>query len=128
MHQLLSRRLCRAFYTHYLKYADADLFGLWQSVYLVIYVVLGGTRFLFGPVVGSFLLIVLVELLRGLPYVPDNKASAVEAVVYAVLLIVMIFLLPRGILSIGESPRLIRARPSPGPARPELETSRGLAE
>lgn len=97
--------LAGAFYTHYLLYADADLFGLWQSVYLVIYVVLGGTRYLMGPVVGSFVLIVLVELLRGLPYLPENKAAAIQAVIYAVLLILMIFLLPRGLLSLGEVAR-----------------------
>ena len=114
-----------AFYTHYLLYADADLLGLWTSVYLVIYVVLGGTRYVFGPLVGSFCLVVLVELLRDLPFLPDNKASAIEAVAYAILLIGMIFLAPRGLLSIVETVRtnLAISRPKPLTVGPELEAS-----
>jgi branched-chain amino acid transport system permease protein len=94
-----------AFYSHYLQFADPNLWGLWQAVYLVIYVILGGAKYLLGPVVGSFALIVLVELIQSTPLyrvLPDGQALAILAIIYAIVMLLMIFLLPGGILSLGE--------------------------
>jgi branched-chain amino acid transport system permease protein len=97
--------LAGAFYSHYLLYADANLWGLWESVYFVIFVIFGGITYFWGPLLGAFTLLVLVELIRATPLwssISLDKALAIQPVVYALLLISVIIALPRGLLSLAE--------------------------
>jgi branched-chain amino acid transport system permease protein len=91
--------LVGAISAHYYTIVHPDFFGVWQSIYLVAYVIIGGVGSVFGPIIGSFLLIITFELLR--------SAQAYQAVTYAALMIVVILFLPGGIISLGP---LISAR------------------
>ncbi len=64
-----------------------------DSVNFLLYCFLGGLSYLFGPVVGAFLLVIAFELL--------NAIQEYQALIYGVLMIACMLWLPNGILSLG---------------------------
>ena len=64
-----------------------------DSVNFMLYCFLGGLDFVFGPVVGAFLLVISFELLHDL--------QQYQALIYGVLMISCILWLPNGILSLA---------------------------
>jgi branched-chain amino acid transport system permease protein len=89
-------------------------YSVTDSVYFMLYCFLGGLDFIFGAVVGAFLLVISFELLHDL--------QEYQALIYGVLMISCILWLPNGILSlslrrapdqaeevVGEQPRPERA-------------------
>jgi len=63
-----------------------------DSVNFLLYCFLGGLSYIFGPVVGAFLLVISFELLQA--------AQQYQALIYGVLMIVCMLWLPNGILSL----------------------------
>ena len=82
-----------SFYAHYLILAHPDAFSLWDSIYAVAYVVIGGTSTVLGPILGTALLVGGFELLR--------EASAYQTVGYALILLLVTRFLPGGLISLG---------------------------
>lgn len=70
-----------------------------DSINFMLYCFLGGLEWVIGPVVGSFLLIVVFQLLSAI--------QSYQVLLYAILMIVVMLFLPNGILSL---PRVISAR------------------
>lgn len=68
-----------------------------DSVYFMLYCFLGGLDFIFGAVVGTFLLVVSFELL--------HEFQRYQALIYGVLMITFMLLLPNGILSLLQPQR-----------------------
>ena len=64
-----------------------------DSVNFMLYCFLGGLSYIFGPVVGAFLLVIAFELL--------HSVQDYQALIYGVLMIVCMLWLPNGILSLG---------------------------
>jgi len=56
--------LAGALFTHQQGYIVSDTFSFDKSVELLVYVILGGARSLYGPVLGTAVLVVLPELLK----------------------------------------------------------------
>jgi branched-chain amino acid transport system permease protein len=56
--------LAGALFTHQQGYIVSDTFSFDKSVELLVFVILGGAGTLFGPVLGTFALVVLPELLK----------------------------------------------------------------
>jgi len=69
-----------------------------DSINFMLYCFLGGLEWVIGPVVGSFLLIVVFQLLSAI--------QRFQTLLYAILMIVVMLFLPNGILSL---PRVIAA-------------------
>lgn len=89
--------LAGSFYAHYMSYLDPDYFTLMTSVTIQVYAVVGGIfNFISGPLVGTILLSLLVQYLRGW--------IIYEAIIYGVILIIVGLFLPRGLVSL---PRLL---------------------
>ena len=108
-----------SFYAHYLILAHPDAFSLWDSIYAVAYVVIGGTSTVLGPILGTALLIGGFELLR--------EASAYQTVGYALILLLVTRFLPGGLISLGPISTQFVARRRHGVyASGEDRTSRGL--
>jgi branched-chain amino acid transport system permease protein len=59
----------------------------------MLYCFLGGLSYIFGPVVGAFLLVIAFELL--------HAVQDYQALIYGILMIVCMLWLPNGILSFG---------------------------
>jgi ABC-type branched-subunit amino acid transport system ATPase component/ABC-type branched-subunit amino acid transport system permease subunit len=56
--------LAGALFTHQQGYIVSDTFSFDKSVELLVYVILGGARTLFGPLLGTTVLVILPELLK----------------------------------------------------------------
>lgn len=79
-------------YTHYIRIVDPDIFLFIYTVTMVIMVVTGGKGTLAGPVVGGFIFGLLPEFLR------DLTGPEVQWMIYGVLMILIVFFLPQGIV------------------------------
>ena len=82
-----------ALYAHYVRIVDPDVFLFIYTVTMVIMVISGGKGTLAGPIVGGLIFGLLPELLRGLQIAPE-----VQWVVYGVLMILVVYFLPEGIV------------------------------
>jgi branched-chain amino acid transport system permease protein len=94
-------------YAHYLRIIDPDVFLFATTVTMVIMVVGGGKGTLMGPVVGGLIFGLLPVALRPV------MAPEAQWIVYGIVLILILFLMPRGIVP-GAAALLARVR---GPAR-----------
>ena len=79
-------------YTHYIRIVDPDIFLFVYTVTMVIMVVTGGKGSLAGPIVGGIIFGILPELLR------EVASPEVQWIIYGVLMIAIVFFLPKGIV------------------------------
>jgi branched-chain amino acid transport system permease protein len=93
-----------AFYTQYYLFVNPDLaFGQNQSIQSILPAVIGGVGTIWGPVIGAAIVGPLsngtASLLRNPPGFLDflQGRSGLDVAIYAVLLIVIVLLLPKGI-------------------------------
>jgi branched-chain amino acid transport system permease protein len=85
-------------YAHFNSYIDPPTFNFSYSFTIMTYVVLGGMGSLSGTILGTFILIILPELLRSLsPVMKDYRM-----LIYAILLITMMLFRPQGIMGTRE--------------------------
>ncbi len=86
--------LSGSFYAHYFNFTSPEFFTIWQSIYCLIFVIVGGVGSVFGPFLGSLFMTLVPEFLRG--------AKEYEPVVYAIILILIMFLLPGGLVTLPD--------------------------
>jgi branched-chain amino acid transport system permease protein len=78
-----------AFHSQYISAISPDGFGFLFTIYILVYMTVGGAESFLGPILGAFVLTILPEVARALKqYVPF---------IYAAVLIAVIFFLPEGI-------------------------------
>lgn len=98
-----------SFYAHYFRFIspEAQSFTLQGSLYMIVYVVVGGPGSIAGPVVGPLVLVPIAEVLRPFrEYLP---------IVYGAILIVVVMFMPDGLVVLPQRvARLFRRR---GPSR-----------
>lgn len=81
----------------YLMFIDPSTFTLMENVFLLAIIILGGLADNRGALIGAFILIGLPELLRFTGF-PVEIAAQMQKVIYGLLLIILMFLRPQGIL------------------------------
>jgi branched-chain amino acid transport system permease protein len=96
-------------YAHYITFLSPDSFGFMFSVELIVMVVVGGTRSIWGSVVGAVLLTVLPEYLRVM--------KDYDVLVYGAIVIVAVMWAPSGIAGLA---RRALARWQSAPVRAEV--------
>jgi branched-chain amino acid transport system permease protein len=79
-------------YAHYTRFVSPEVFLFTYTVTMVIMVVAGGQGTLVGPVIGALLFTALPEALR------EAMAWQWQMLAYGVLLVALVFFLPRGIV------------------------------
>jgi branched-chain amino acid transport system permease protein len=84
-------------YATYVRFIDPESFVLETSFLVVMAVILGGRGTFWGPLVGAAIIWVIPETLRFLDLSPTVK-GALNQVIYAVLLILILQFRPQGIL------------------------------
>jgi branched-chain amino acid transport system permease protein len=82
-----------ALYAHYVRIVDPDIFLFIYTVTMVIMVISGGKGTLAGPIVGGLIFGLLPETLRAMQIAPE-----VQWVIYGVLMILVVYFLPEGIV------------------------------
>ena len=92
-------------YAHYFSFIEAQNFNIALSITVVLYVLLGGTQSVLGPLVGAAVFTLLPELLRG--------SQSWRYVVFAAALIVLMALRPQGLVTRGQLRRLFKVNRQP---------------
>jgi len=84
-------------YAQYMYYIDPDsVFVIFLSVQVALIAIIGGLGQSLGPILGSFLIIPLSQLLRGWL---GSSISGLYLIIYGIILIVVLLNIPKGILS-----------------------------
>ena len=86
--------LAGALYAHYINFVNPTPFHLEASLNAILAVIIGGSGTVWGPVIGSALVVFLPEYLR--------VATTYRMVIYGALIIVVTIFMPRGVMSILE--------------------------
>jgi branched-chain amino acid transport system permease protein len=105
-------------YAFYLGYLAPGSFPILLSIEYVVMAVVGGLGTVAGPVVGATAVILLVQVLTAVgtqPGMPSYAPSVLSYAVYALVLVLVVLFLPRGIV-----PAVRDARPSLLPLRKAL--------
>lgn len=89
-------------YAHHFSYIEAQYFNVTLSITIVLYVLLGGTQTVLGPLVGAVMFTLLPELLRG--------SANWRYVIFAASLIVLMALRPQGLVTGAQIHRLLGRR------------------
>lgn len=92
-----------AFYAHYVRVIAPSDFTVWQSVYIQLYMIVGGAAAFAGPLVGGSVLTIGTELIRA--------TGPLVSVIYGVLLMVVMLFLPGGLVSFRAALASRRWRP-----------------
>jgi branched-chain amino acid transport system permease protein len=92
--------LAGALYAHHFNYVEAQNYGVLFSIYVVLYVLLGGTQTVWGPLLGAAVFTLLPELLRG--------SAQWRYVIFACLIIGIMALRPQGVVTRDLVRRLAR--------------------
>ena len=88
-----------AFYAQYISTLDPTAFSFLYTIYILIYMIVGGAGSFLGPIIGAAFLTLVPEVARPLEsYMP---------LLFAAILMVIIFLMPEGL--VGLPARLRRA-------------------
>lgn len=106
-----------ALYTHYIRIVDPDVFLFVYTVTMVIMVVAGGKGTLAGPIVGGVIFGLMPEILRAMAIKPE-----VQWIVYGVLMVMVVYFLPQGIVPAVRD--WWRSRSGSDPATPTLAENR----
>lgn len=88
--------LAGAVFSGYSRYIDPTSFGLPESVFILSLVIVGGSGNTVGPLIGTFFLLLLPELLQSLG-LPDSIAPNLRLVLYSFLIIIVVRFRPQGL-------------------------------
>jgi branched-chain amino acid transport system permease protein len=88
--------LVGSFYALYMMSANPEIFSGTVSLKIMMVALVGGVGHVFGPVLGCFM-IVIDEFVRG---AMPSKYAPFTVIIYALVLIVVMFLKPDGLISI----------------------------
>jgi branched-chain amino acid transport system permease protein len=91
------------FYAQFFLYISPEImFGFGSQMAMLIGTMVGGAGTLFGPVWGSLVFSFLGEVLRSLPLAHSREIVTLERMVWALVLILVIFYLPGGLVTLRE--------------------------
>jgi branched-chain amino acid transport system permease protein len=83
--------LAGALQAHHFSYIEAQGFNVMLSIYIVLYVLLGGTQTVYGPLLGAVVFTLLPELLRG--------SAQWRYVIFAGLILALMTWRPQGVVT-----------------------------
>jgi branched-chain amino acid transport system permease protein len=83
--------LAGALHAHHFSYIEAQHFNVLLSIYVVLYVLLGGTQTIYGPLLGAAFFTLLPELLRG--------SAQWRYVIFAALILALMTWRPQGVVT-----------------------------
>jgi branched-chain amino acid transport system permease protein len=87
-----------AAYAHYNMVISPGSFNLGATLWIIMYVLIGGIDSFAGPIVGTFILLILPEFFRDL--------KSYSPYISAVILIIFVYLMPQGLVSL---PQIIKS-------------------
>ena len=94
--------LAGGLHAHHFSYIEAQNFNVLLSIYVVLYVLLGGTQTVLGPLLGAAVFTLLPEVLRG--------SAEWRYVIFAAVILLLMLWRPQGVLTGDLLRRLVRTR------------------
>jgi branched-chain amino acid transport system permease protein len=91
-------------YAFFLSFINVESFTLDTSVYLMAMVIIGGTATLWGPVVGTVLILSLPALLSFLPGLPQTEIGSIQQIVYGLAMVLLMIFRPGGLWAFRAKP------------------------
>ena len=85
-----------ALYAGYITYIDPTSFTIYESIFILSMIIIGGTGNIKGSVVGVILVILIPEMLRFLG-LPHSIAANARQMIYGLLLVILMYFRPQGI-------------------------------
>ena len=92
-------------YAFYMSFVNVESFTLDTSVYLMAMVIIGGTATLVGPVVGTFLILLLPAGLSYLPGLPQSEIGSIQQIVYGLAMVLLMIFRPGGLWGFRDQPK-----------------------
>jgi len=86
-----------ALYAHYISFIDPSSFTIYQTIFILIMVVLGGMGNNLGAILGALIIVSIPELLR-LFNLPGPVTGALKQLIFSTLLLLLMLFRPRGLL------------------------------
>ncbi len=86
-------------YAFYVSFVNVESFTFETSIFLMAIVIIGGTATLWGPVVGTVLLLLLPALLTYLPGLPQTEIGSIQQMVYGLAMVLLMIYRPGGLWS-----------------------------
>jgi branched-chain amino acid transport system permease protein len=94
--------LTGGFYSQYVSTINPGTFGFLFTVYIIIYMVVGGSKSFFGPIVGAFVLGIIPEITRPL--------ETYQPYFFAGMLMLTIFFVPEGLVGVPRRIKMVVSR------------------
>lgn len=94
--------LIGGFYSQYIMSINPDTFGFLFTIYILIYMVVGGAGRFIGPILGAFILTLLPEVTRPL--------KEFQPFFFAGVLMLVIFFMPEGIVGLPGRLKVVAGR------------------
>ena len=107
-------------FAHDAAYISSSNFSMWGTIYILVWLVVGGVSKLWGPVLGAIVMTLIAEYLR--------MSGILQALFYAGVLLLVVMAMPQGIVGLVDYIRakVGRARTSgDGDARPADSLAEG---
>ena len=89
-----------AMYGHHYNYIEAQAFNVLLSIYILLYVLLGGTQTAWGPLVGAIFFTVVPELIRNLAIeIGSTWLADSRFIFFGGFIILMMVVRPEGVVT-----------------------------
>lgn len=84
-------------YAPYQQFINPDTFQLWESIVVLVVVIVGGAGNLWGSVAGAVILVALPEALRFIP-ITSGATAQIRQVLFGLALLLVVIFRPQGLL------------------------------
>tara|TARA_R110000868_G_scaffold10313_14_gene50667 strand:+ start:36816 stop:37712 length:897 start_codon:yes stop_codon:yes gene_type:complete len=89
-----------AMYGHHYNYIEAQSFNVLLSIYILLYVLLGGTQTAWGPLIGAIFFTVVPELIRNLAIeIGSTWLADSRFIFFGAFIILMMVVRPEGVMT-----------------------------
>ena len=89
-----------ALYGHHYNYIEAQSFNVLLSIYILLYVLLGGTQTAWGPLVGAIFFTVVPELIRNLAIeIGSTWLADSRFIFFGGFIVLMMVIRPEGVIT-----------------------------
>jgi len=92
-------------YAFYLSFINVESFLLETSIQIMAMVIIGGTATQVGPIIGTFLILLLPAGLSYLPYLPTTEIGSIQQIAYGLAMVLLMIYRPGGLWGFQEKPQ-----------------------
>lgn len=97
-----------ALYGHHYNYIEAQAFNVLLSIYILLYVLLGGTQTAWGPLIGAIFFTVVPELIRNLAIeIGSTWLADSRFIFFGGFIVVMMVIRPEGVVTRTMQDRIV---------------------